>query len=680
MSERNNSSTSDTAPDQIDEEVDGRLSTDFEESLLDRIRSNPAELLVYAIGIAFFFYHIYYARSFPVAADQHVIIHVGFALVFWASLQLLELDRKKRRGKLLTVGYLLYMGAAVVPTYYFFTNYESLLFGAGAYSNQEWAMGVLVIVLLMIALWEVSRLIFSVVVLGLVYSYFGNQMPGILSHSGLTFERIVTMNTIEMNGIYGQLTDVAATWVAIFVLLAGMIEMYGGMNKLIKGITRATTRYRHLKVSHVAVFGSMVFGSINGATTANAATTGSFTIPLMKENGYPPRLAAAIEAVASCGGQVLPPVMGTSVFIMAELIEPSYAEIVIAAVAPAILFFTAVIISIELYTHKVGADPKTSAVSKDGRSKFSTLWNILGNYEYLGMAVVLVYWLVYIQADPLLAGYYSIGTLVGLRIVRTIHTAVTSEDRDVTSLLRKFSRQSVEGFRRGTEATVNISIMVAALGIIVRAFIVTGFAQSLSRSLISIAGGSVVLMVLASAVASIVFGMGMPTVAAYLLVALFVAPPLADVLPISILAVHMFVFYFAIVSNITPPIAVAVVITQGIAGSDFLETAIDALRIGFSLFILPFLFVFNETLLEPSLLLIPTVFVLAVGFLAVSTALIGYNGVSPPIRGGFLAIGIVAIFAQQLFLQVALATVILVSFILLTPQVNSINALMRRAR
>jgi len=659
----------------IDSEVDKYLETGYEKRLAQKIRDDPAEILPYAIGTLFFIYHIWYARSFPIASDQHIIIHVGFALSFWASLKLLEVDRDGLLGKLLSVGYLLYMGTVVYVTYYFFTNFESLLFGAGVYSNEELVMGATIIALLMVALWDISWLIFAVTILGLVYSLFGPQMPGVLSHGGLSPERIISMNTVELSGIYGRLTRVAATWVAIFVMLAGLIEKYGGMNKLIKGITGLTDRYKYLKVSHVAVFGSMVFGSINGATTANAATTGSFTIPLMKENSYPPRLAAAIEAVASCGGQVLPPVMGASAFIMAELINPSYADIVIAATAPAFLFFIVVIMSIELYTHKESVDPMTSKAPSDDTDPWYI--GVLKNYEYLAMAIMLVYWLVYVQSDPLLAGYYSIGTLIGLRIVRMLQTGLQSDEHTVAGQARTFSRESFEGFRRGTESAIAISIMVAALGTIVRAFIVTGFAQSLSRSLISIAGSSLVLMVLLSAVASVVFGMGMPTVAAYLLVALFVAPPLSEVVAINILAIHMFVFYFAIVSNITPPIAVAVVITQGIADSRFLETSLDALRIGFPMFVLPFLFIFNEQLLDPSLMLVPLVLILAVGFLALSVALIGYNGASLPVRLSFLAFGLVALFAQQLLLQAALASVILIGFTLLTPQVKEYYAATR---
>lgn len=656
------------SPEELEARIDEQLGVGYNSRLLEIIRRDPAELPVFILGAAFFLYHLWYAASFPIAADQHVVIHLGFALCFWASMRLLRTDRSTLRGKLLAVGYLAYFVTIMVPTYYLFDNYQRLLFGAGAYSDEQVLMGALVIVLLLVALWSVSRLIFGVVFVGLLYSYFGAFLPGVLSHGGLPLRRIVTMSTVEFDGVYGRLTMVAATWVVIFVMLASMVEKYGGMSQLIKSVTQMTTRHKRVKVGHVAVLASMVFGSINGATTANAATTGSFTIPLMKENGYPPRLAAALEAVASCGGQVLPPVMGTSVFIMAELIEPSYTDIIIRASAPALLFFIAIIISIELYVSRVGTNESKMSSVVTTQSNSRRLYGLLSNYEYIGMFTVLMYWLVYIQADPLLAGYYSILTLIGLRVIRVLQTAVRTE-KTANGQIRLYTRETIEGFRRSAEAAISITIMVAALGIIVRAFIVTGFAQNLSRILISIAAGSVILMVLVAAIASILFGMGMPTVAAYLLVALFVAPPVAQVVSVDILAIHMFVFYFAIVSNITPPIAVAVVITQGIAESGFMETSIDALKMGFPLFLLPFLFIFNESLLTPTPMLVVTILLLSIGFLAISVAVIGFRGLSIPARGALLVAGFAALFAHQLAVQALIAGAIVFGLSMLNPRV-----------
>jgi len=634
---------------EVERRIDDQLAQSFHESLVDRIYSSPFELPIYVLGVIFFAYHIWYAYSLPLSRGQHAVIHLGLVLMFWGMLNVLRADRSTVQGKLATVGYTGYALLSTVPFYYMFNNYRELQISAGNYSQIDIQVGVLIIVLLLIALWSVSRLIFGVVILGLVYSYFGQYMPGLIQHRGLSVERIITMNTVELQGIFGTLLQVVATWVVMFVILSAIIEKYGGMATFVKGITRFSSRHR-IQIGQIAVLSSMVFGSINGATTANVATTGSFTIPLMKQNGYPARLAAALESVASCGGQVLPPVMGTSAFIMAELIQPDYATIVTRAIIPALLFYFTVFWSIELYVRKYGNIGELTQSARSS-SKLTQVRDILGHYEYLGMLIVLIYFLIVIQSDPMLAGFYSIAVLAGLSFVRFLYEGTMGED-DLSNKLRRFARENVEGFRRGVEAMMGITIMVAALGIVVRAFIVTGFAQTLSTQLILLSGGNVVLIVIMAALASIIFGMGMPTVAAYLLVALFVAPPLGEALAVGPLAVHMFVFYFAIVSNITPPIAVAVVIAQGIADSEFLDTTVDALKMGFPMFLLPFVFIFSDEILAFSPMTILVAVIVGTGFVSISIGFIGYDDISMPVKAGFIVTGLGAVFTPWFVGQV----------------------------
>lgn len=652
----------------VEERIDNKLAETFEESVINRITAEPFEFFVYAIGIVFFAYHLWYAYSLPLSRGQHAVVHLAVVLMFWSTYRMLQVDRSTLRGKLTTAGYAGYTLLTAVPFYYLFTSYRSLQISAGNYSQTDINVGILVIVLLLIALWSVSRLIFTVVILGLVYSYFGQFLPGLLSHRGLSINRIITMNTVELQGVFGTLLQVVATWVVMFVILAALIEKYGGMATFVKGVTRFSARNR-IRVGQIAVLSSMVFGSINGATTANVATTGSFTIPLMKQNGYPPRLAAALESVASCGGQVLPPVMGASAFIMAELIEPDYADIVTRAAAPAIIFYFAVVISIELYVRKYGTDTGELITTGDSPALTSQIRGILGNYEYLGMLVVLIYYLIIVQSDPMLAGFYSIAVLSSLRFTRAIYDGTIGED-DLISSLRRFGRENIEGFRRGAEAIMGISIMVAGLGIIVRAFVVTGFAQNLSTQLILFSGGNIVLIVLLSAVASIIFGMGMPTVAAYLLVALFVAPPLQEVLTVGPMAVHMFVFYFAIVSNITPPIAVAVVVAQGIAESSFLETTTDALKMGFPMFLLPFIFIFDEKILALTPMTAVIGAIVSIGFLSISIGFIGYEDLTRIPRAGFILTGFGAIFTPWLLGQAIFVAIVVggIAYVFTTQQ------------
>ena len=424
-------------------------------------------------------------------------------------------------------------------------------------------------------------------------------------------------------------------------------------------------------LGYLAVAASAALGSINGSTAANTATTGTFTIPLMKENGYPPRVAAAIESVASCGGQVLPPIMGAGAFLMAELIDPTYSEIIVAATLPAILFFLTVAVGVSLNTPTSDIESNVD----DGHTVFDQLLNALRSIEYISMFAVLLYFLVVIQSDPMLAGFWSIVTLSGVRLLRNVYEGLTDANSAVDSKVRVFARDTLEGMRRGVDATVDITIILASLGIVVRALIVTGFAQQLSTQMILFASGEVLVLLALAMAASIVFGMGMSTTAAYTLVATLVAPALISV-GFEPLVGHFFVFYFAIVSNITPPIALSIVIAQGIADSGFIETTVSAMQIGFPMLLLPYAFVFNSSLLDPSVASLLAFAVVLVGFVAIAAGAAGRvsEALSRPIRVGFVALGLATVFAPMLLAQVALAAAALGGLLYFTANVEGLFA------
>ncbi|WP_101295622.1 TRAP transporter permease [Halegenticoccus soli] len=622
------------------EEIERRIDEQFQSSFDEPLRSKGwVQLAIYALAVAFFAYHMWYGYTSELPRSRHGIIHLALVLALWGLLKLAAVDTSDWRGKALAVAYGAYSVAAVVPLYYMNSNYRSLVMRAGSYSGTDIAMGALLIVLVLVALASVSRLITGIAAFGLIYSYFGPLMPGIFRHRGLSPNRIVTMNTVELQGLLGTLLQISATWVVIFLILAGLMEKYGGMAAFIKGVTRVAARSRYVEIGQVAVAASAFMGSINGSTAANTATTGAFTIPLMKENGYSPRLAAAIESVASCGGQILPPVMGAGAFLMAELIDPTYSEIIIGAAVPAVLFFLTVAVSISLNSRRTVTQEHIEI--SDERSVGERLSALVSHYEYIGMFAVLLYWLIYVQADPMVAGFYSIVTLVGLRFVRRM-----TGDEPLRERLRLFGRETLSGLHRGAEATVDITILLASLGIVIRALIVTGFAQQLSTQIILVAGGSLAVLLVLVMFSSIAFGMGMSTTAAYMLVAILVAPSLLDT-GLEPLVGHLYVFYFAIVSNITPPIALSVVIAQGIAGSDYLETAVEALKIGFPMFLLPYAFVFNQALVFPGPLTLIAFTVVLVGFVAISASLAGRltRPLSLPVRLGLFAAGLSLLFA-----------------------------------
>jgi len=281
------------------------------------------------------------------------------------------------------------------------------------------------------------------------------------------------------------------------------------------------------------------------------------------------------------------------------------------------------------------------------------------------MFVVLLYYLVIVGADPMFAGFIAIGLLMVLRLFRVV-TDVIRTDEAAEPAGRQYLRETVEGLRRGAEATIDITILLASLGIVIRALTVTGFAQQLSSFLVAIAAGRMVVMLLLAMLAAIAFGMGMSTTAAYMIVAVLVAPSLVQI-GIPEFTAHMFVFYFAIVSNITPPIALSVIIGQGIAGSKFWETAFESLKLGFPMFLLPFAFMYNQALLYPSLMTFVSFLLVFSGFVAFSVALTGRisETVSAPVRVGFFALGAGAVFAPMVVAQAVLAVVIALSIVYL---------------
>jgi len=642
----------------LERTIDEKFRDSYDEPIWE---SNPINILIYGFAIVFAAYHLWYSLTFAIPRSRHGIIHLGLVLSMWGLVQMLGADRSTLRGRIATVGYGLYSVISVIPLYVIQSNYDTIVVAAGVYDDIYVYLGIVVIALVFIALLHISRLITGIALLGLIYSYYGPMMPGILSHRGLTPRRIITMNTVEMQGLFGTLLQISATWVVIFLLLAGLMEKYGGMATFIKGMTRLAARRKYIEIGQVAVAASMFMGSINGSTAANTATTGAFTIPLMKENGYRAKVAAAIEAVASCGGQILPPIMGAGAFLMAELIEPNYSEIVLGAVAPALLFFLTVAVSISLTTrHNVSRNIETTA---DSRGFAQRIFDIVRHYEYLGMFAVLLWWLIGIGADPMVAGFYSIVVLMALRFVRLVADVVRG-NRDTKPAMKLYLRTTLEGLRRGAEATLNITILLASLGIVIRALIVTGFAQQLSSYLVLLSGGEVIIMLFLAMLAAIAFGMGMSTTAAYMIVAVLVAPSLVDI-GVNEFAAHMFVFYFAIVSNITPPIALSVIIGQGIADSDFWETAVEALRLGFPMFLIPFAFFYNNALLHPSMMTVVAFLLVFGGFVAISIGLTGRAGGKIPmlVRPVFVTLGLGAIFVPSIIGQSLITAIILISLV-----------------
>ncbi len=437
----------------------------------------------------------------------------------------------------------------------------------------------------------------------LIYSFIGPYLPGIFAHRGFSLNQMVQQLFLYTEGIFGTPLMIAATYVIVFLIFGSFLEVSGGGKFFIDLATALFGRFRG-GPAKVAVVSSAMFGSINGTATANVVSTGTITIPLMKKVGYAPRVAGAVEAVASSGGQITPPVMGAAVFIMAQMIGVQYSEVMIAAIFPALLYYVSVFVSIDIESAKFN-------VKRTPKEEMPDLKKVLkeGWFHFIPLTV-----LIYCLS---IAGYSPMRSA----LIAVISVIVVSAFSKKTRLSFK---QILHALEDGAKTSVIVAYATAVAGIIIGVFNITGLGLNLSRLIIDISGGSLLMILIITMLTSIVLGMGLPTVAAYLILAITVAPALTQ-LGLDPMAAHMFVFYFGILSAFTPPVAIAAYAAGGIADCDPMEVAITACKIGIAAFLIPYLFVYsNEILLMGTPLSI--VIQLVIAFVAVFALVIFVHG------------------------------------------------------
>ncbi len=409
----------------------------------------------------------------------------------------------------------------------------------------------------------------------MVYAYIGPHLPGIFGHRGFPISRIVYVVYLTTEGIFGMALYVSSTFIVLFIILAAFLKETGIGEFFIDIAFGLFGRVRG-GPAKVAVVASSFFGTFSGSALANVTGTGTFTIPLMIRTGFTPQFAAAVEAVASTGGQFMPPIMASVAFVMAEILGISYIKVAIAAVIPAILYYTGIFAQVDFRAANRGL----KGVSGVGLSK--VIKSIKSNGHLLLPLIVLIYVLGIKQLTPMRAAFWTI-----------ISTIVVSMGRRSTRLSVP---KALEALKNGAVGALSVATACANIGIIVGVLMLTGLGLKLSGMLVEIARGSLLLLLMLSMVTSLILGMGVPTLAAYLVLALVVAPALIKmgVMPI---AAHLFMFYFGIISCITPPVALAAYTAAGISGSDPMKTGYQAVKLGIAAFIVPFLFVYHPVLL-----------------------------------------------------------------------------------
>lgn len=525
---------------------------------------------VLAVGLGGFILYTSAAGPFPSLRQRAIFL----MLVLLLGLAIYPLAAGSRWRPLgLAVDLVLGL-ASVVACGFVVLNYESIL------TELPWATPVDMVMTagLCIAILEISRraigIIFPILVLlGPAYAFFGSALPGALAHRGFGPAFVTETLFLGDLGIWGLLLGIAATTIAAFVLFGSLLLHTGGGQTFIDLSMRVSGRSPG-GAAKVATVASGLFGMISGSSVANVATTGNFTIPMMIRLRYPRAFAGAVEAVASTGGQIAPPILGSAAFIMAEILGISYVRIAAAALLPAILFYFAVFLTVHLVAIRRGL----RLVPDDEMPAWSSVLRL----ERLAPIVAALGGLFYgvlsghsIQTSA----FYGVALLCISYLVFAIKAGVES---------REIVRKLVDGLADTGKAMVIIGVLLAGAQILVSMINLTGIGVTLTGLIVSLTGSSILLVALIVACVCLVLGMGIPTTAAYVLVAAVLAPALTKI-GVQPLIAHLFVFYFATLSVITPPVCVAVFVASGIASTNWLPVAGYSMRLAATVYLIPFL-------------------------------------------------------------------------------------------
>ena len=494
------------------------------------------------------------------------------------------------------------------------------------------AMGLIIVVLLIEAMRRSTGPVLPILTVSFIaYALTAAYLPG----SGLStdWRKLAIYLAADTNGVLGLPIKVATTIVIAFVLFGQVLKETGGMGFFTDIAMAAMGRFRG-GAAKIAVLGSFLFGSISGSAVANVVATGIVTIPLMKRAGVPAHKAAAIEAVASTGGQLMPPVMGAAAFLMAEFLEISYAEVVLAALVPGVLYYVALFIQADLEAAKQGIPPvepdQIPAAGKVLRA---------GWYFPLAFAILLV-GLFGLNLQPEKAVMWAV---VGL-IVPAVVFGFEGQ--------RFKPGQFVTAMRETGHGALDLILITGAAGIVIGVLAISGLGFQLTLILVQVGQGNVFLLLFLAAIVCIILGMGLPTVGVYVLLAALVAPSLVEV-GVQPIAAHMYVMYFGMMSMITPPIAIAAFAAASVANADPMRTGFAATRFGWTAFIVPVLFVFSPSLLMigPPVTVAVAIVTALIGVWLISIAAIGHfaRPLGPPMRLAFLALGVAALMPADLF-------------------------------
>ena len=637
-------------------EAEAVLQKFDKESAFRNELSTPQNFAIGAVLVLFSLFQLY-TTIWTIPIQQLRPIHLAFTL-FLAYL-LYPATRKQRKDRIPWYDWALAV-VALLCVAYIPMRYEYVIKNVGNFTPFDIAVGVVGILLLMEACRRVVGIpILIIVGCFLLYAFFGKYIPGSFGHRGYSIRQVVNHMYYTTSGVFGTPLGVSATFIFLFVLFGAFLEKTG-VGKLFIDIANAIAGKYVGGPAKVAVIASAFEGTVSGSSVANTVGSGSFTIPAMKRLGYKPEFAAAVEAAASTGGQLMPPIMGAAAFLMAESTGFAYADVVKSAIIPAILYFSGILISVHHEAKKIGLRgmppeeiPKIGPIMRERGhlllalalmiymlgSKVTPSYAALGAILTSLMAYSLRWWslvpvasmIVCMNLDIQFVRYAPWSILLWLAMCLVINWKKGPKLKDKLG----FDPMDIlDALKNGSRNVLAVAIACAMAGMIVGTVTLTGLGLKMATGLAALAGNSIYLLMFFTMLASIVLGMGVPTTANYLITSTICAPALIGLLmaraglaanaeiPMAIMmSAHLFVFYFGIVADITPPVALAAMAGAAIAKSEPIKTGITATRIAIGAFIVPYIFV-----LSPAMLMIDAAWYDIL--LNVATALLGMYALS----------------------------------------------------
>ncbi|MCQ2443973.1 MAG: TRAP transporter fused permease subunit [Mailhella sp.] len=517
-------------------------------------------------ALAMIAYHFYFIVRLPYEPSINAIIHLGFA---FCVLLLAELSARVRPVEILC------LIISVAVTCYFFHEYDVILDDPTYPPTMALVAGIGSALVAFYLTYRVFGYIFPVIaVLGIIYMYFGSALPGALKAPSMDVMRMITLLASDVTspwGLYGSLLILSANYLFLFIIFGTMLEAFGGL-KFIMCIGNWAARYFRSGAASLSIFSSALLGSITGSTVANITVTGTFTIPLMKRTNYTPEQAAAIETAASCGGQILPPVMGATVFVMSGFTGIPYISIVKASIVAALIYFAQLLIYAELNARKRNILPMKG--------------------EPVDIRAMLLSAPVFVIPLALLL----ILLFAGLSLMKTIFWCIISVVA-IGVVCNFFQKEKlkwgavIESTVRGAVSGSQIAVVLALIGVAVACVEVTGIGMRLGTFLVSLSMNNLFVLMVLTAFTAVILGIGLPSPAAYIICATILSPAMVK-MGVPLLQAHLFPLYYALFSHLTPPVGIGLMVACKMADSDYMKSAVEAMKAAFPSFFLPFLFVY----------------------------------------------------------------------------------------